>query len=74
MELFLEFVTMKWKAAKLMNTDSVFDWWNKSDPYLKFLKVRQDGSLVLASQTEVGTLLKYKQLGYLLLKSKSLSK
>lgn len=44
---------MKWKAAKLLNTDSIFDWWNKSDPYLKFQKVRQDGSIVLASQTEV---------------------
>lgn len=42
---------MKWKAIKVMNTDSVFDWWNKSDPYLKFLKVRQDNSTVLASQT-----------------------
>lgn len=44
---------MKWKAIKVMNTDSVFDWWNKSDPYLKFLKLRQDNSLVMASQTEV---------------------
>jgi hypothetical protein len=25
---------MKWKARKLMNTDSFFDFWDKSDPYL----------------------------------------
>jgi len=31
---------MKFKASKLMNTDSWFDWWDKSDPYLKFLKIR----------------------------------
>lgn len=44
---------MKWKALKVMNTDSMFDWWNKSDPYLKFLKIRSDNSLILAGQTEV---------------------
>ena len=47
------FLSMKWKANKVLNTDSVFDWWNKSDPYLKFLKVREDSSCVLAAQTEV---------------------
>lgn len=44
---------MKWQGVKLMNTDSVFDWWNKSDPYLKFLKYREDNTLVMAAQTEV---------------------
>lgn len=44
---------MKWKAEKLMNTDSIFDWWNKSDPYLKFLKIRSDNSYIPAGQTEV---------------------
>ena len=42
---------MKWKAVKVMNTDSIFDWWNKSDPYLKFLKLRQDGTTVPIAQT-----------------------
>ena len=50
---YLEFVTMKWKAEKLTNTDSYFDWWNKSDPYLKFLKIREDNSYIPAAQTEV---------------------
>ena len=44
---------MKWKAEKLINTDSIFDWWNKSDPYLKFLKIRSDNSYIPVSQTEV---------------------
>ena len=35
---------MKFKGAKLMNTDSFFDFWDKSDPYLKFLKVRDDNT------------------------------
>ena len=30
---------MKWQARKLINTDSWFDFWDKSDPYLKFLKI-----------------------------------
>ena len=29
-----------------MNTDSYFDFWDKSDPYLKFLKIRDDNSLI----------------------------
>lgn len=44
---------MKWKSRKLMNTDSWFDFWDKSDPYLKFLKVRSDNSLIEAARTEV---------------------
>lgn len=44
---------MKWKSRKLMNTDSWFDFWDKSDPYLKFLKVRSDNSFIEASRTEV---------------------
>ena len=46
-------VMMKWKGVKLMNTDSIFDFWDKSDPYLKFLKIRQDNTTILAAQTEV---------------------
>lgn len=37
---------MKWKAKKLMNTDSFFDFWDKSDPYIKLLKIRNDNSLI----------------------------
>jgi hypothetical protein len=39
-------ITMKWRGDKLMNTDSFFDFWDKSDPYLKFLKIRSDNSLL----------------------------
>lgn len=44
---------MKWKSRKIMNTDSWFDFWDKSDAYLKFLKVRSDNSLIEAARTEV---------------------
>jgi Ca2+-dependent lipid-binding protein len=44
---------MKWKARNLMNTDSWFDWWDKSDPYLKFLKIRKDNTFVEAERTAV---------------------
>lgn len=50
---YLEFLVMKWRAEKLLNTDSIFDWWNKSDPYLKFLKIRSDNSYISVAQTEV---------------------
>ena len=43
---------MKWKAKELMNTDSWFDFWDKSDPYLKFMKIRADNTLVEAGRTE----------------------
>jgi Ca2+-dependent lipid-binding protein len=36
-----------------MNTDSWFDWWDKSDPYLKFLKLRHDNTLIEAGRTNV---------------------
>lgn len=44
---------MKWRANKLMNTDSWFDFWDKSDPYLKFMKIRSDNSLIEAGRTEI---------------------
>lgn len=47
-----EYVRMKWKAEKLYNTDSWFDFWDKSDPYLKFLKLRDDNSYVEVKRTE----------------------
>ena len=43
---------MKWKAEKLTNTDSWFDFWDKSDPYIKFFKMRNDNSLVQVHKTE----------------------
>lgn len=46
-------ISMKWKARKLLNTDSWFDFWDKSDPYLKFLKIRTDNSLIEAGRTQV---------------------
>ena len=44
---------MKFKGRKLMNTDSFFDFWDKSDPYLKFLKIRNDNTFVEAARTEI---------------------
>ena len=44
---------MKWKAHKLMNTDSFFDFWDKSDPFLRFMKIREDNSHLEACRTEV---------------------
>ena len=36
-----------------MNTDSFFDFWDKSDPYLKFLKIRTDNSFIEAARTDI---------------------
>ena len=35
---------MSWKAAKLTNTDSWFNFWKKSDPYLRIFIKRSDNS------------------------------
>ena len=40
------FYQMNWRAKKLLNTDSFFDFWDKSDPYIKFMKIRTDNSLI----------------------------
>lgn len=37
---------MLWKADKLYNVDSWFDFWDKSDPYIKFFKIRNDESFI----------------------------
>ncbi len=37
---------MKCRADKLMNTDSIFDFWDKSDPYLKLIKIREDNTFL----------------------------
>ena len=47
----IDYLKMKWRASKLMNTDSWFDFWDKSDPYLKLLKIRRDKTLVEAFRT-----------------------
>lgn len=44
---------MKWSAFKLLNTDSFFDFWDKSDPYVRFLKIRDDNSFVEIQRSEV---------------------
>ena len=44
---------MQFAAQKLYNTDSFFDFWDKSDPYLKFMKIRDDNSTVGVARTEV---------------------
>lgn len=44
---------MVWRGAKIANVDSVFDFWDKSDPYLKFIRKRGDGSKVVVATTEV---------------------
>ena len=43
---------MKFRGIKLMNTDSIFDFWDKSDPYLKFTKKRDDGSYIEVARTD----------------------
>ena len=35
---------MKWRAEDLYNTDSWFDFWDKSDPYLKMFRANQDNT------------------------------
>jgi hypothetical protein len=42
---------MKFRGQKLMNTDSFFDFWDKSDPYLKFLKLREDNTYIEVART-----------------------
>jgi len=37
---------MKWRGLKIKNVDSMFDFWDKSDPYLKFMKLRTDNTFV----------------------------
>lgn len=39
-----KFMKMKFDGKKLLNTDSWFDFWDKSDPYLKFMKLRDDNT------------------------------
>lgn len=36
-----------------MNTDSYFDFWDKSDPYIKLLKIRSDNSYIQAYKSDI---------------------
>lgn len=42
---------MKWKGGKIANVDSFFDFFDKSDPYLKFSKVRSDNTFIEIGRT-----------------------
>ena len=44
---------MQWSGEKIKNVDSMFDFWDKSDPYLRFLRVRTDTTYVEVARTEV---------------------
>lgn len=43
---------MKWRGTKIANVDSFFNFIDKSDPYLKFSKVRQDNTFIEVGRTE----------------------
>ncbi|CAD8071973.1 unnamed protein product [Paramecium sonneborni] len=45
-----EFMIMKWTGVKLMNTDG---WFDKSDPFLKFYRQRDDLTYIQTHETEV---------------------
>lgn len=44
---------MKWKGGEIANVDSHIRFWDKSDPYLKFLRVRKDDTFIEVGRTEV---------------------
>lgn len=44
--LYIENIVMKWRGKKIANVDSFFDFIDKSDPYLKFLKIRGDNTYI----------------------------
>lgn len=37
---------MKWKGGEIANVDSHVRFWDKSDPYLKFLRIRKDNTFI----------------------------
>ncbi len=43
---------MTWRGQKIKNVDSKFDFWDKSDPYLKFMRLRGDNTFVEVARTE----------------------
>lgn len=42
---------MTWRGSKIKNVDSHFDFWDKSDPYLKFMRMRGDNTFVEVART-----------------------
>ena len=49
---YLEYFKFRFAGEKLLNVDSFFDFWDKSDPYLKLLKIRDDNTLIEVFRTE----------------------
>ncbi|EGR31217.1 hypothetical protein IMG5_115500 [Ichthyophthirius multifiliis] len=45
-----DYIFMQWKGIKLANTDG---WFSKSDPFLRFKRVREDKNEILCHETEV---------------------
>lgn len=37
---------MKWKGGEIANVDSHIRFWDKSDPYLKFSRIREDDTCI----------------------------
>ena len=44
---------MQWSGGKIVNMDGYVRFWDKSDPYLKFLKIRKDNTYIEVGRTEV---------------------
>lgn len=44
---------MQWRGTKIKNVDSHFNFIDKSDPYLRFMKIRQDNTFIEIGRTEV---------------------
>lgn len=44
--LYIDNLLMKWSGGKIANMDSFFDFFDKSDPYLKFSKIRKDNTFI----------------------------
>ncbi|CAD8153532.1 unnamed protein product [Paramecium octaurelia] len=45
-----EFMIMRWSGVKLMNTDG---WFDKSDPFLRFYRQREDSTYIQTYESEV---------------------
>lgn len=48
----VEYYEFQFRADKLLNVDSFFDFWDKSDPYVRFLKIRDDNTCIEVHRTE----------------------
>jgi len=42
---------MTWRGSKIANVDSFFDFWDKSDPYLRFLRNKGTNVYVPVAET-----------------------